>query len=110
MFLVKNAVTHFEGLGDHEAFVVGATNQNRIVFAQDEKASFSRFGANISTFAPGQSVLALNFNGTQTTVSGTSFAAPYIAGIFAVGCQVAAPFCSTIIPSTKKYRPIKYSD
>lgn len=49
----------------------------------------------------------MNFNGTQTTVSGTSFAAPYIAGVFAVGCQVAAPFCTTATSAAPLYQALR---
>ncbi len=95
-----------------EAFVVGATSQNRITLPppltpEDEKAWFSRTGSNISTFAPGESVLALDFDGTQTTLNGTSFAAPYIAGIFAVACQVAAPFCDTATSAAPLYQALR---
>jgi hypothetical protein len=78
-----------------QAFVVGATDYSRLNSGQDAKASFSRTGANISTFAPGVSVNVLNYNGQSGTNSGTSFSSPYIAGIFAAACQYYAPACST---------------
>jgi hypothetical protein len=40
------------------------------------------------------------YNGSQGTWSGTSFAAPYIAGVFAIGCQATAPFCSLSTSAT----------
>lgn len=77
-----------------EAFVVGATDSSRLAFGQDAKANYSRTGTNVSTFAPGTSVNLLNWNGQQVTDSGTSFSAPYVAGIFALACQAVAPYCS----------------
>jgi hypothetical protein len=74
-------------------FVVGATNNQLIFSGKDAKASFSRTGWNISAFAPGQSVTLLNYNGTSVPNNGTSFSAPYIAGIFAVACQAAGTLC-----------------
>ncbi len=74
-----------------ESFVVGATNRTRFGMTPpvDARASFSRTGWNISTFAPGANLLLMGMNGTPVTDSGTSFAAPYVAGIFAIACQVA---------------------
>ena len=77
-----------------EVFVVGATDNTRLAVGQDARATFSRFGINISAFAPGGAVWAMNFNGNTVSVNGTSFSAPYIAGLAAVGCQAFAPFCS----------------
>ena len=77
-----------------EAFVVGATDNTRLIFGQDARTSFSRFGTNISAFAPGNAVAAMNFNGQAVGVNGTSFSAPYIAGLIAAACQAFAPGCS----------------
>ncbi|MDP2783740.1 MAG: S8 family serine peptidase [Sulfurimicrobium sp.] len=78
-----------------QAFVVGATDNSLFGSKLDAKASYSRTGSNISTFVPGTNVQLLDQNGSLTFVSGTSFSAPYIAGIFAVACQAYAPICST---------------
>lgn len=80
-----------------ESFVVGATDNSRFtnVPPQDAKASYSRTGSNISTFAPGTNVNVLYYTGQQATWTGTSFAAPYISGIFAIACQAVAPYCAT---------------
>lgn len=77
------------------SFVVGATDSSRLSFNQDAKASYSRYGMNISTFAPGTLVRLMDQTGTQDLVNGTSFAAPYIAGVFAIACQYVAPYCTT---------------
>ncbi|MER0217396.1 MAG: hypothetical protein DU481_14800 [Nitrosomonas sp.] len=90
-----------------QAFVVGATNNQRISQGKDAKASFSRTGSNISVFAPGESVALLNFNGTSVLNSGTSFSAPYIAGIFAVACQAAGTLCDTATNATTLYDALR---
>ncbi|MBE0546418.1 MAG: S8 family serine peptidase [Rubrivivax sp.] len=78
-----------------EAFVVGATDFSRFAFQQDARTTFSRFGTNISAFAPGQQVPTITFNGQAANSDGTSFSAPFMSGMFAVGCQVVAPACTT---------------
>jgi len=80
-----------------QAFVVGATNSQGLSVGQDRKADFSRVGWNISAFAPGDdTVRTMNHNGWTIGGRGTSFSAPYIAGIFAVACQAAgASYCNT---------------
>lgn len=90
-----------------QAFVVGATNNQLISSGKDAKASFSRTGWNISAFAPGQSVALLNYNGTSVTNNGTSFSAPYIAGIFAVACQAAGTLCDTAANATTLYDALR---
>lgn len=77
-----------------QSFVVGATHHGGLP-GQDRKWVGSRTGLNISTFAPGFMVPMMNMNGGATVESGTSFAAPYVAGIFAVACQAYAPFCNS---------------
>lgn len=90
-----------------EAFVVGATGSNRIPFGQDARASFSRTGANISTFAPGQTVAAINQNGSNVTTSGTSFSAPYISGVFAVACEAVETFCRDATNAAELYTALR---
>lgn len=77
-----------------EAFVVGSTN-NVGFFDSDRKSSFSRTGWNISTFAPGTALSLMGQNGTSITDSGTSFSAPYIAGVFAVACEASGTLCDS---------------
>jgi hypothetical protein len=90
-----------------EAFVVGATNNLRISLGQDAKASFSRTGANISTFAPGEAVRLMNQSGATVTANGTSFSAPYIAGIFAIACQAAGTLCNTAPTAASLYTALR---
>lgn len=77
-----------------EAFVVGATSQDLIGSGKDAKWVDSRIGTNISAFAPGKSVAGLLHTGSTATGNGTSFSAPYIAGIFAIACQAAGTLCT----------------
>lgn len=78
-----------------QAFVVGATTNSLLTSGKDAKASFSRTGTNISTFTPGDGISTINQYGTPIAANGTSLAAPYIAGIFAIACQAAAPACTS---------------
>ena len=62
------------------AITVGAIDQRN-----DQRASFSNFGAAVDVFAPGvqvQSVGIANDNATET-LSGTSMASPHVAGLAA---------------------------
>lgn len=70
-----------------KAFVVGASDFLNLGSNFDAKWPSSRIGSNISTYAPRVNVSVIDQNGTATISSGTSFSAPLIAGLFAVGCQ-----------------------
>jgi hypothetical protein len=88
------------------AFVVGATDDTRLALGQDAKAWFSSFGWNVSAFAPGQNVDGINQFGNFVSGSGTSFSAPYIAGIFAVACQAVGAYCNTT-PTADMYTALR---
>ncbi|MBU3647262.1 MAG: hypothetical protein FGM56_04205 [Limnohabitans sp.] len=96
-----------------EAFVVGATSAARLQFNQDARAIWSslnggsRYGSNISVFAPGDSVATMNYTGATKIDSGTSFAAPYISGVFAVGCQAAGTLCNTMSNAGAAYTALR---
>ena len=50
----------------------------------------------------------MNYNGTPKTDSnGTSFAAPYIAGIFAAGCQAVGNLCDTMPTALTAYNELR---
>ncbi len=59
--------------------VVGATNE------YDVKSSFSNYGqTNVDLFAPGEGIYTTSSTGGYITDSGTSYAAPYVAGVAAL--------------------------
>lgn len=91
-----------------EAFVVGATNSIFVsAYNQDAVAHFSRKGWNISTFAPGQAVTLMDHVGGWAWGNGTSFSAPYIAGIFAIACQAAGTLCDTATTAASLYTDLR---
>lgn len=94
-----------------DSFVVGATQNSRLTFGQDARAIapdwVSRYGSNISAFAPGRDVQVLDYLGYSTLKSGTSYAAPYVAGLFAAACQFHAPFCSRIANAGDAYAGLR---
>lgn len=90
-----------------EAFVVGATDSSRFGYAKDARAYYSRVGNNISTFSPGTNVSLMNFNGAAIVNSGTSFAAPYISGVFAVACQAGGNYCQTMANAGAAYSVVR---
>jgi serine protease len=66
-----------------EAITVGATNNN------DQKASWSNYGNCVDIFAPGVSITSAWYtsNTATNTISGTSMAAPHVAGVAALYLQ-----------------------
>ena len=56
------------------AITVGATT------SADARASFSNIGSCVDLFAPGQAIKSTWLNGATNTISGTSMAAPHVAG------------------------------
>ena len=56
------------------AITVGATTSS------DARASFSNTGSCVDMFAPGQAITSTWLNGGTSTISGTSMAAPHVAG------------------------------
>ena len=61
-----------------EALTVAASDR------YDERASFSNHGAYVDTYAPGVGILSASMSGAATSMSGTSMAAPHVAGVTAL--------------------------
>jgi Subtilase family len=74
------------------ALTVGATNE------ADSRASFSNFGKCVDVFAPGSNIRSVGIasNTATTVLSGTSMAAPHVAGLVARYLSTA----TTATPST----------
>ncbi|MEO1163563.1 MAG: S8 family serine peptidase [Chloroflexota bacterium] len=56
-----------------------------------ERSSFSNYGADVDVLAPGRDILTTNLVGDYEFVSGTSFAAPIVAGITAMSEALNTP-------------------
>jgi subtilisin family serine protease len=66
--------------GEPSAITVGSTTTT------DERSSFSNFGSCLDIFAPGTNILSAGHtsDGATRTLSGTSMAAPHVAGVAAL--------------------------
>jgi subtilisin family serine protease len=64
-----------------EAITVGATTNS------DARSSFSNFGSILDLFSPGSSILSTSNTGGTAIYSGTSMAAPHVAGAVALYLQ-----------------------
>lgn len=69
--------------GAPNAYTIGATSSN------DSKTSFSNYGNCVDMFAPGASITSAWYtsNTATNTISGTSMAAPHVAGVAALYLQ-----------------------
>jgi serine protease len=54
------------------------------VTSTDQLASFSNYGSEVDICAPGDAVMTFTVGGRVISQSGTSFAAPYVAGVLAL--------------------------
>ena len=79
-----NACNHFPSAHAGVISVAASTSS-------DARASFSNYGSCVSLFAPGSSIRAAARGGGSTTMSGTSMAAPHVAGVVAQLLQTVPP-------------------
>ena len=84
-----------------EAITVGSTTSS------DARSSFSNYGSCLDLFAPGSSIVSASYSSTtgSATLSGTSMAAPHVAGVAALYLQgnptaTPAAVATAIINST----------
>jgi uncharacterized protein (TIGR03437 family) len=96
----QNTVVPFmDGASIPEAITVGASDRN------DARASFSNYGSSVDFFAPGVDIpttLTYKYTSTNTATvltSGTSFAAPHVAGLAAQYLQINKNAISPTIAS-----------
>jgi thermitase len=76
---------------------VGATSQDDPLFGSDQRASFSSYGPELDIVAPGINIYSTNYSGTYTSGSGTSFAAPQVAGAAALLWAMGASSNSAVV-------------
>ncbi|MDE5828047.1 MAG: S8 family serine peptidase [Duncaniella sp.] len=74
----ENAQIAYPANCDSRILVVGATDKNC------KRADFSNYGSSLDVMAPGKDVYTLSRGGGVAMVSGTSFAAPQVAGLAAM--------------------------
>jgi subtilisin family serine protease len=96
---VNAAVTNLINRGVFTAVAAGNANQNACNYSPasapgtltiaasdrtDLKASFSNYGGCVDVYAPGVNIVSTYFNGTTTSMNGTSMASPHAAGVGAL--------------------------
>jgi subtilisin family serine protease len=71
--------------GEPLAITVGSTTST------DARSSFSNYGSCVDVFAPGSSITSAWYTSitSSSTISGTSMASPHVAGVAALGLEIA---------------------
>ena len=67
-----------------EVITVSALNDNDGQQGNDSWASFSSFGSEVDIIAPGVNILSTAIGGGTSSLSGTSFSSPHVAGTVAL--------------------------
>ena len=75
-----NDGTNNDNIATYPADYVGVLTVGSITNAYN-MSSFSNYGFSVSTFAPGSSIYTTNAGNSYTTIDGTSFSSPNVAGV-----------------------------
>jgi len=96
---LNTATNNLSNAGVHVSVAAGNENQNAcnvspasasaptVVAASDKtdtRATFSNYGSCVEVYAPGVAITSAWLNGGTNTISGTSMAAPHVAGVAAL--------------------------